>query len=699
MLPAVDLRPDSVACLLVDEVDGSLTPVTHAALVNTVVDLAERYALASDDRVLAVGPLLDEVSLSSVLLPLLTGGAVVVTGDTEDAGPAEWIDLMDRERVTTWHASPSRTAVLVKHLLLGADPPGSLRLALLGGEPLSLTLAARLRRLVGPDLRVVNLGMCAAAGLWVSAHEPGDPESRRGHAAIGAPLANRQIYVMTDALTLCPVWVAGRIHLGGRGLPAEGAGTSGAGRPDGAAPYRTALVGRLLPEGTIEVVGDDATDLEVHGHPLHLHEVEGALATHPHVLAAAVVPAGDGTHAYVTTEPGADVSPPGLLDHLRRRMSPYLLPGEVEVLEALPLDARGRVDRHALTAAASRSASRATSPAAPVRTAAEGMIARACALAAAILDLPDIEPDANLLDYGATSVQLVRLAVRAEAELGLRVEVDELLADPSVHTLVGFEAARTGTDGDRSPAPADGVDLILDPVERQAFKDRQPGIRRDLGPGAVALARADDGVRLSRRRTHRTFRAAPVPAAAMGALLAATRRLSSRDLEAKYAYPSAGGLYPVQLYLTVVDGRVEQLSAGAHYYHPDEHALVPLDPSLVVDASAHAWINRDAFRSSGFTIYLVADLSAVAPMYGERARDYCLVEAGAICQLLMTTAPDLALGLCPVGEMDIAPLREALQLGPHHELLHALLGGMEEPVDDTSRAQADMLQRVGEVEL
>jgi acyl-CoA synthetase (AMP-forming)/AMP-acid ligase II len=169
------------------------------------------------------------VALSGILMMLLTGGALVVPDDIDLRTPAMWVTLVNRERVTVWHSPPALAALLVEHLQgRGDDAPRSLRLALLGGEPLALPLVDRLRGLVGPQLRVVNLCRCGPAGLWASCFEVTETGARRGHVPIGAPLANKHLYVLSDAGTLCPVWVTGRLHVGARGLPALGWGDTGA---------------------------------------------------------------------------------------------------------------------------------------------------------------------------------------------------------------------------------------------------------------------------------------------------------------------------------------------------------------------------------------------------------------------------------------------------------------------------------------
>ncbi|MGC7260069.1 nitroreductase family protein, partial [Mycobacteroides abscessus subsp. abscessus] len=55
--------------------------------------------------------------------------------------------------------------------------------------------------------------------------------------------------------------------------------------------------------------------------------------------------------------------------------------------------------------------------------------------------------------------------------------------------------------------------------------------------------------------------------------------------------------------------------------------------------------------------------------------DFALIEAGAIAQVLMQAAVEPGLGCCPVGSMDVDPLRQSLDLGPGDRFMHALLCG------------------------
>ena len=144
----------------------------------------------------------------------------------------------------------------------------------------------------------------------------------------------------------------------------------------------------------------------------------------------------------------------------------------------------------------------------------------------------------------------------------------------------------------------------------------------------------------------------------------------------------------MQSYLYVPQGRVRGLSSGTYYYHPMLHRLVALDPAAQLGKEIHAEYNRKFCDEAAFLLVLVAQPTALEPVYGEWGtelmKELCLLEAGYMGQLLMTEAPRLGLGLCPLGWLDFDAVRGHLDLGPEQYFLHAFLGGL---LPDGERAE------------
>ncbi len=226
--------------------------------------------------------------------------------------------------------------------------------------------------------------------------------------------------------------------------------------------------------------------------------------------------------------------------------------------------------------------------------------------------------------------------------------------------------------------------VLSDPVKQLEFKLKQPGLRLETHRPSIELIKPQIDEELTqtyvKRRSYRQFLDTPISFAQFSEFLNCLLqiKLDGSPLP-KYRYPSAGNLYPVQTYLYVKPGRVEGVEAGIYYYHPADHRLVLLSPKTVIERRIHGEINQSVFDESAFSLFLIGQLSAIAPLYGELARDFCLLEAGYMSQLLMSVVPASLIGLCPVGSLDFAAIQDLLALDSSHILLHSFLGGRIEP--------------------
>ncbi|NJO14615.1 MAG: amino acid adenylation domain-containing protein [Thioploca sp.] len=220
--------------------------------------------------------------------------------------------------------------------------------------------------------------------------------------------------------------------------------------------------------------------------------------------------------------------------------------------------------------------------------------------------------------------------------------------------------------------------VLTDPIERLQFKLNQPGIRqleKTLPEVSLPEVKVDDGAYLA-RQSYRQFLAESITLTQLSQLLSCLKPcFFPEGVLPKYRYGSAGSLYPVQTYLYIKPNRVTDLTGGFYYYHPLNHRLVLLSATAMIDRERHGGTNQVIFDQSAFSLFLVAEYQAIEPMYGPSARDFCLLEAGYMSQLLMMAAPTYELGLCPIGGMDFEPIRTELGLRDSQEMVHSLLGG------------------------
>ncbi|MEO0351990.1 MAG: SagB family peptide dehydrogenase, partial [Cyanobacteria bacterium P01_A01_bin.15] len=296
-------------------------------------------------------------------------------------------------------------------------------------------------------------------------------------------------------------------------------------------------------------------------------------------------------------------------------------------------------------------------------------------------DLGRYLPDGNLEFLGREDFQ-----VKVN---GYRIELGEietaLQRYPAIETAV-VNAVGTPPELVAYVVPKIGSTSTLNqPLAKLEFKQQQLGIRGiapeeetiDLPPSKQQTT--EDFIH---RQSHRQFLENPIALETFSEFLSGLRAQSFPTAPLpKYRYASAGSLYPIQAYLHIKAEKVTNLSAGWYYYHPIDHRLVKLavDQSSVSLTAALYGPHHQLHNDSGFSLFLIAQMQVIEPIYGDKARDFCLIETGYMGQLLMETAADFDLGLCPVGGFNSEVLQQILSLSEHHHPLHGLVGGAIDP--------------------
>lgn len=655
--------------------------ISHRGALNTVLDVNERFGIATTDAVLAVSPATFDLAVWDLFGTLAASATLVVPTRDQRLDPAAWTALVRTEHVTVWNSVPVLMDLLLDSLPGGATVLEGLRVCLLSGDWIPLDLPGRLRERA-PKCRIVSLGGATEGSIWSILHEIGDLDPAWSSIPYGTAMTGQSVQVLDDQLLPCPVHVPGQLYIGGHGTAlgywrapelTEAAFVFD-GRT-GRRLYRTGDWGRLRPDGTLEFLGRRDAQVKIRGYRVELQEVETALRAVPGVEQAAVVATGERTNrrlaAFAVTARPLDA----VRADLARHLPAHMLPASFTTLPELPLSTTSKVDRGALERLAADLDHRAPQPATgPVRhdTGLETEVR--AALTAIVPDWPGLDDD--LLAFGITSVDVIRLANTVEQHAGRRPDLKAFYAAPTLRTLLQHAHQPIETPVPAAPGVWSGWPQLTDPAERAAFRAARPAhgpapATRTLPqrPPAAMEARA-------RRRTPRTFDPRPVTLDALADLLESLRRTEAGGRPA-FLYPSAGGLYAVQVHLHVRPGRVRGLPGGMYGYHPDAHDLTPHTPHVDLDPGIHLGpANRPLATSAAFTVFLAADPGDSAPLYGCDAESLALLNAGYIGQLLCHTAAEAGLALAPVHGLDFDRVRWLLPGGEQLALLHTLLGGV-----------------------
>ncbi|NUT93073.1 MAG: amino acid adenylation domain-containing protein [Saccharothrix sp.] len=332
--------------------------IDHLGAHNTITDINRRWQVTASDRVFALSALGFDLSVYDIFGPLAVGGTVVMPDPGTSRAPWEWTDALTAHRVTIWNTVPALVEMLVEYtagrrMRLNDD----LRLVLMSGDWIPVSLPDRIRSLSRPDITTIGLGGATEASIWSNFHPIGEVDPTAPSIPYGTPLANQTFEVLDHALRRVPDWVPGELHIGGLGV------AMGYWRDDdktalsfirhprtGQRLYRTGDIGRYFPDGTLEFLGREDFQVKIHGFRVELGEVEAALLTHPDVTAAVVtaVDTDDTGKRLVAHVTPATADPKALRDHLTTTLPAYLIPDHIVPLDDFPLSSNGKVDRAAL---------------------------------------------------------------------------------------------------------------------------------------------------------------------------------------------------------------------------------------------------------------------------------------------------------------------------------------------------------------
>jgi amino acid adenylation domain-containing protein len=354
----VDVHPGNSAYLIYTSGSTGVPKgalIEHGSVVSLVMD-DPRLAVAPGDTVAQFAPAAFDASTFEIWSPLCRGGRIAIIPSSELS--------MERfgAELRRWQPEWLFLTTGFFHLLVDHDLDALCAVGCLmtGGDVLSPQHVRRAADV--PGLRLYAAYGPTETTVYASFHLA-SPDEAPDRVPIGSPLAGKPMFVLDEHLEPVPDGQIGEIYIGGQGL-ARGyhrrpAITAERFVPDpfserpGARLYRTGDLGRRLPDGELEFWGRVDRQVKVRGFRVELGEIEAVLSAHDAVGAAAVLAieqadGGKRLAAYAAPVPGSDPTVSELRAWLGSRLPGYMVPATYVVLDQLPLDPNGKVDRRAL---------------------------------------------------------------------------------------------------------------------------------------------------------------------------------------------------------------------------------------------------------------------------------------------------------------------------------------------------------------
>jgi acyl-CoA synthetase (AMP-forming)/AMP-acid ligase II len=326
-------------------------PCSHAQTLRAFRDWADVTGLACGDRYLVVLPFFHSFGYKAGILASLMVGATILPQAVFDVGAV--LERIPRDRVSVLPGPPALYQSLLAHPNLATTDRSSLRLAVTGAAVIPVELVRRMRDELGFQTVITGYGLTEASGVVTMCRADDDPETIA--TTSGRAIPGVEVRVVGDHGREVPRGEAGEILVRGYNVmpgydedPEETARVI-----DGEGWLRTGDVGVMDDRGYLLITDRMKDMFIVGGFNAYPAEIERVLLAHEAVAQAAVVGApderlGEVGVAFVVLRPGAQISGEELVAWSHDRMANYKVPRRVVVLEALPVNATGKVLKYVL---------------------------------------------------------------------------------------------------------------------------------------------------------------------------------------------------------------------------------------------------------------------------------------------------------------------------------------------------------------
>ncbi|SFU15439.1 amino acid adenylation domain-containing protein [Pseudovibrio denitrificans] len=468
--------------------------IAHQAVMNTIEDICVRRCLTSNDGVFGLSSLSFDLSVFDLFGTSARGARLVLPHPDGLKDPRHWGRVLRAAGVTVWNSVPALLRMLVAHEQDSEAAFPELRVAMLSGDWIPLSLPEQAWQSLNSDLEIISLGGATEASIWSIEYPIETVDPTWQSIPYGTGLTNQPMRVVGHRLDECPTGVIGEIVIAGVGL-AKGY----LGRPDlteqsfvthadtGERLYKTGDLGRYTETGLIEFLGRKDTQVKVNGYRIELGEIETILERHPDIAQAVVVPTEASLMAFVSPENQSTPTKEVLgswVDYLRNRLPVYMVPRALIPIETLPVTRNGKVDRKALAAKAisHTQTEEKTMLSTTTVSAGNAIQKKLMNIVADVLNRDRVGLDDNFFDLGGGSIEIVLIHRQLEGQFDTEIQITDLFRLGTIRRV----ADHLSNNAD----PSDQITSVKAQAKTRGERRKEVGRRRRSSQKAKCAVKA-----------------------------------------------------------------------------------------------------------------------------------------------------------------------------------------------------------------
>jgi len=357
----VTVQPDDIAeILFTSGTTGrpKAVTLTHQQLLQNYWDWSGLGNLSNQDNYLVIAPFSHGFGINAGLLACAIRGMTNVIA--EAFHPKQALQTIQTENITVMGGPPSLFTALAETSTESNQENNSLKTAYVGAATVPETVIQKMKHKLGIK-RVVNAyGLTEACSVSMTRE---DDSEKTISQTVGKTLPGMQVKIVDNDDKEVPHNTAGEILIKGYGISPgywshDSNGPSQFISEQGKNWFRSGDIGSLDQDGNLSII-DRKKDMYIsHGFNVYPADVEKILAQHPAISQAAVVGVEDSKKgqvgcAFIVNEANTQCKHNELLSWAKSNMADYKVPQYLFTVEALPLNANGKVRKELLQQQAS----------------------------------------------------------------------------------------------------------------------------------------------------------------------------------------------------------------------------------------------------------------------------------------------------------------------------------------------------------
>lgn len=440
--------PESIACLIYTSGSTGIpkgVQLHHRGIINCISYLQSEWPLTNKDRSLLKASIGFDLSIAELLWPLLFGSVLVLVKPGGHRDPTYLVQLICDQQITHLSITPS----VLRSML---DVPSfskaeTLRAVVSCGEALTMDVVNAYYEAV--DIPLYNLYGPSENSIHSSTWQcPPDTE----RIFIGRPIPNCQMYILDANQQPVPVNVPGEIYVGGDGIAhgytnlSKQTEASFIESPLPESPgklYRTGDVGRFAEDGNVEYIGRIDNQVQIRGVRIEPGEIESILNQHESIQSSAVSAHEHGQndirlHAWVEISNNSKHPTEDDLHHYLRTQLPItMLPSVISIVDHIPHNANGKIDRNALKSGIVKAVEIDTH----VLSERASLAHQVAEIFSEVLGTGSVAIDDNFFEKGGHSLLAFQIANRIRDRLQLDIPTTVIFKYSTPNQLAKFIAA------------------------------------------------------------------------------------------------------------------------------------------------------------------------------------------------------------------------------------------------------------------